>query len=138
MARGQPLCRRVQVFARSGAWFHQVSLRLGTAFVGARFRSTKSITDFLLCDRAKHPLQQEFPIRRRCLPHCLLECRDRLQCACRATRVILVEYLREEQAKGYKRGVDAIFKPNALGGQSRLDYIVVEDLVKRKSVGVEG
>jgi hypothetical protein len=69
----------VQAFARNRAWFHQVSLRLGTAFVGARFHSTKSITDSLLCDRAKHRLQQEFPIRRRRSPQCLLKCRDRLQ-----------------------------------------------------------
>ena len=69
-------CKRLRAVR---AWFRQVSLRLGTAFVGARFHSTKSITDFLLCDRAKHRLQQEFPIRRRCSPHCLLECRDRLQ-----------------------------------------------------------
>src|SRR5580658_4822991 len=69
----------MQAFARSRAWFHQVTLRLGTTFVGARFHTTKSITDFLLCDRAKHRLQQEFPIRRRCSPHRLLECRDRLQ-----------------------------------------------------------
>jgi hypothetical protein len=52
--------------------------------------------------------------------------------------VVLVEHLREEQAKGYKRGVDAIFELNALGVQSRLDHIGVEDLVKRKSAGVEG
>jgi hypothetical protein len=62
----------------------------------------------MLCDRAKHRLQQEFPLRRRRSPHCLLECRDRLQCACRATRVILLEHLGEEHAKGYKRSVDAI------------------------------
>ena len=69
----------MQAFAHIRAWFRQVTLRFGTTFVGARFHSTKSITDFLLCDRAKHCLQQEFPIRRRCSPHCLLECRDRLQ-----------------------------------------------------------
>jgi hypothetical protein len=52
--------------------------------------------------------------------------------------VILVEHLREEKAKGCKRSVDAIFELNALGGDSRLDHVGVEDLVKRTSVGVEG
>jgi hypothetical protein len=52
--------------------------------------------------------------------------------------VILVEHLREEQAKGYKRTVDAFFELNALGGDGRLDHVEVEDLVKRKSVGIEG
>ena len=55
---------------------------------------------------------------------------------CRATRVIVVEHLREEQAKGHKRRVDAILELDALGGQRRLDHVGVEDLVKGKSVGV--
>ena len=56
MARGLAVMPPCASVSRIRAWFHQVSLCLRTTFVGARFRSTKSITDLLLCDRAKHRL----------------------------------------------------------------------------------